>query len=153
MPYLVDTGVLLRFTNTQDPQHPVVKQTVEALVSRNEELYMTTQNAAEFWNVSTRPKSDNGLGLPHNTVTDLLAQTIEPMCTVLVERRTLYSELKRLLANYAVVGKQVHDARLVAMMLTWQIENVLTLNDRDFRRYEPEGITIVTPPSIAAAGP
>jgi predicted nucleic acid-binding protein len=153
MAYLVDTGVLLRFTNTQDPQHPAVKQAVEALVSQNEELYMTTQNAAEFWNVSTRPKSDNGLGLPHNTVTDLLEQTIESICTVLVERRTLYGELKRLLAEYAVVGKQVHDARLVAMMLVWQIENVLTLNDRDFQRYAQEGITVVTPASITSAGP
>lgn len=30
-------------------------------------------------------------------------------------------------------------------MLTWQIENLLTLNDRHFRRYEPEGITVATP--------
>jgi predicted nucleic acid-binding protein len=48
MAYLVDTGILLRFTNTQDPQHPSVKQAVEALVSQSEELYMATQNAAEF---------------------------------------------------------------------------------------------------------
>jgi hypothetical protein len=41
----------------------------------------------------------------------------------------------------------------VAMMLTWQIENVLTLNDRDFRRYEPEGIRTVTPAEVIAAGP
>jgi hypothetical protein len=61
--------------------------------------------------------------------------------------------LKRLIAKYAVSGKQVHDARLVAMMLVWQIEQVLTLNDRDFRRYEPEGITVVTPASITASSP
>jgi hypothetical protein len=61
--------------------------------------------------------------------------------------------LKRLIAKYAVSGKQVHDVRLVAMMLVWQIENVLTLNDRDFRRYEPEGITVVTPSTIASSNP
>jgi hypothetical protein len=82
-----------------------------------------------------------------------LEQTIEPICTVLVERRTLYSELKRLVTKYTVIGKQVHDARLVAIMLVWQIKNVLTLNDRDFSRYEPEGITILTPASIASPGP
>jgi hypothetical protein len=65
----------------------------------------------------------------------------------------VYGELKRLIARYGVVGKQVHDARLVAMMLTWQVENLLTLNDRDFQRYAPEGITIVTPASITPAGP
>jgi hypothetical protein len=34
------------------------------------------------------------------------------------------------------------------MMLAWQIENILTLNDHDFRRYEPEGIKIVTPADL-----
>jgi hypothetical protein len=131
----------------------MVKQAVESLVSAREELYMTTQNAAEYWNVSTRPRSDNGLELPPGTVTNLLEQTIEPICTLLVERRTLYSELKRLLNKYGVIGKQVHDARLVAMMIVWQIDNILTLNDRDFRRYEPEGIAIVTPASVVTPGP
>jgi hypothetical protein len=36
-------------------------------------------------------------------------------------------------------------------MLSWQVENVLTLNDRDFRRYEPEGITIVAPASLVTS--
>ena len=151
MAYLVDTGILLRFTNTQDPQHPAVRLDVEALVDRREELYVTPQNAGEYWNVSTRPISENGLGLPSASVTALLEQTLEPLCTVLVERRTLYSELKRLTAKYSVVGKQVHDARLVAMLLVWRIENVLTLNERDFRRYEPEGISIASPGSITRA--
>ncbi len=153
MAYLVDTGILLRFTNTQDPQHPLVKQAVESLVSAREEMYMTTQNSAEYWNVSTRPRSDNGLGLPPSTVKNLLEQTLEPICTVLIERPTLYGELKRLLAQYGVIGKQVHDARLVAMMLVWKIGNVLTLNDRDFQRFQPEGITIVTPASLLGSTP
>jgi hypothetical protein len=50
--------------------------------------------------------------------------------------------------EYDVIGKQVHDARLVAVMLAWQIENLLTLNDRHFRRFEPEGIAIVTPSDL-----
>jgi hypothetical protein len=36
--------------------------------------------------------------------------------------------------------------------VTWQIENVLTLNDRDFRRYETEGIVVVTPDAVTTAG-
>jgi hypothetical protein len=54
---------------------------------------------------------------------------------------------------YNVVGKQVHDARFAAMMLVWQVENLLTLNEHDFARYEPEGIKILTPASILASRP
>jgi hypothetical protein len=46
-----------------------------------------------------------------------------------------------------------HDARLVARMLVWQIENILTLNSRDFQRYQTEGINLVTPACIIARGP
>jgi hypothetical protein len=61
--------------------------------------------------------------------------------------------LKRLINTYDVIGKQVHDARLVAMMLVWQVENILTLNDRDFQRYAPEDISIVTPAFLSMPGP
>jgi hypothetical protein len=33
-------------------------------------------------------------------------------------------------------------------MLTWQVDNILTLNDRHFRRFEPEGINVVTPAEL-----
>jgi hypothetical protein len=36
------------------------------------------------------------------------------------------------------------------MMLIWQIENILTLNDRDFSRFMPEGIRILTPQDLVA---
>jgi hypothetical protein len=56
-----------------------------------------------------------------------------------------------LLAQYNVVGKQVHDARLVAIMRAWQIGSILTLNERNFRRFEPEGIVVLTPSSLTGS--
>ncbi len=145
MAYLFDSGILLRLVDTKDVQHSLVRSAVRSIGNQGEYVFIATQNVAEFCNVATRPVANNGLGLsPAETLT-LLKRDIEPICEVLAERETLYPELKRLIATYNVSGKQVHDARLVAMMLVWQIENILTLNDRDFRRYEAEGITIVTP--------
>jgi predicted nucleic acid-binding protein len=152
MAYLLDTGILLRVADRQDAQHELVSRAVRLLISHQEELVITTQNVAEFCNVATRPVVNNGLGLSPADAIKLLEDDIEPLCAILLETDELYDELKRLVDRYSVTGKQVHDARLVAMMLEWQIENVLTLNDRDFRRYAPEGITIVTPTSIASAG-
>lgn len=126
----------------------VVRQAIESLSVKKEELFITIQNVAEFWNVATRPATENGLGLPTATVCDLLERLIEPLRAVLFERDTLYTEFKRLALKYEVRGKQTHDARLTAQMLVWNVDKILTLNDRDFRRYEPEGIAVVHPDSL-----
>jgi predicted nucleic acid-binding protein len=153
MRYLIDTGILLRIIDEKDRRHLLVQSAFETLGSQRHDLYITTQNIAELWNVATRPIANNGLNLSPAIVSQLIQESIEPFCEVLTERDTLPVELRRLLVNYNVIGKQVHDTRLVAMMLTWQIPNVLTLNERNFRRFEPEGITIVTPESLGPPRP
>lgn len=152
MRFLLDSGILLRLVDEHDPQHDLVEQAVGILGNQGAELYITTQNIAEFWNVATRPKANNGLELPPSAVAQLFADAIEPLCVVLVERDTLHIEFKRLLTQYSVIGKQVHDARLAAMMLTWHVDRILTLNERNFHRFAPEGITAVSPVAVTAPG-
>ena len=152
MAYLRDTGILLRLINLRDSNHAEVENAVDSLIIRQEELLIATQNLAELWNVATRPIANNGLALLPVAVLQLYEDTIEPICSVVAELEAVHTIFRQLLTKYDVVGKQVHDARLVAMMLAWKIENVLTLNDRDFRRYEPEGITVVTPADIVRSG-
>ena len=153
MRYLLDSGILLRLADEHDSQHALVETAVGTLGNKGDELYITTQNVAEFWNVATRPAVNNGLGLPAATVAKLYEDTIEPICAVLVELDTLPAEFRRLLIQHSIVGKQVHDARLVAMMITWQIDNILTLNERNSRRFEAEGISVVVPGSLASSSP
>jgi predicted nucleic acid-binding protein len=153
MPYLLDSGILLRLLDDRDPKRPIVQAATEELGRKGAELFITTQNIAELWNVATRPTANNGLALPQSKVAEFIVRTIDPICAVVTEIDSSISAFRRLLTKYSVVGKQVHDARLVAMMLAWQIENILTLNDRDFRRFEPEGIRIVTPESLINANP
>jgi predicted nucleic acid-binding protein len=153
MSYLLDTGILLRMVDANDPQHAMAEQAVDTLIGRHEDLVITVQNIAEFWNVATRPVANNGLALPPAKVAQLYQETIEPICAVLTETDALQSEFRRLLISYQVIGKQVHDARLVAMMLTWQVDRILTLNERNFRRFELEGIVVVTPASFASSQP
>ena len=148
MAYLIDTGILLRLVDVNDRDHLSVRTAVRFLGDQQEGLFIATQNMAEFCNVTTRPIANNGLGLSPARAIEIFEADIEPICAILSEVEAVYVELKRLIAKYAVTGKQVHDARLVAMMLVWQIENVLTHNDRDFRRYEQEGIHIITPSTL-----
>lgn len=153
MRFLLDSGILLRLVDERDLQHDLVEAAVGMLGNRGDELYISSQNIAEFWNVATRPVANNGFGLPPTTVAKLFDDSIEPSCAVLAELGTLQVEFRRLLTKYSVVGKQVHDARLVAMMLTWQIDNILTLNERNFLRFVPEGIAVVSPASLISPGP
>lgn len=150
MAYLLDTGILLRFVDSRDGLHPTVVEALAKLGDRQETLVITMQNISEFCNVLTRPISANGMGLSPSDAIEFIERDIEPICTVVADLSDAYDELKHLIRIYQVSGKQVHDARLVAMMLAWQIDNILTLNDRDFRRYEAEGIKIVTPANLIA---
>lgn len=152
MSVLLDTGILLRLINEIDPLHADVERAVDSLIARKEDLLITTQNIAELWNVATRPVANNGLALSPAAIARSYDDTLEPVCAVLVETKFLPFVLRRLLTQYGVIGKHVHDARLVAMMLVWQVDSLLTLNDRDFHRYEPEGIKVVTPQSLASSG-
>lgn len=153
MSYLLDTGILLRLVDRQDPLHPEVVSAVKALIDAKQPLFTTNQNIAEFCNVATRPVANNGLGLPPIAAVNLLERIVEPLCAILLEGFSFYSILKHLIQQYSVRGKQIHDARLAAMMLVWRIDNILTLNDRDFRRFEHEGIRAILPGSVSAANP
>lgn len=150
MTFLLDTGVILRLADETDLLHQNVGDAVNALIIRGRDLFITTQNIAEFWNVATRPKENNGKALPPEAVARLFDETIAPACGILTESRKTPDEFKRLLVQYNVTGKQVHDARLVAVMLSWKIEHILTLNPRNFRRFEAEGISVIEPAAISS---
>ena len=145
MPVLVDTGILLRAFVKADPNCEPIRVALLKLRRQNEELIVAFQNVAEFFNVSTRPfSSRGGYGLPVKMV-QARVSFIERLCGRVSEDDQTYQQWKHLASKYDLAGVAVHDARLVAIMLTHGIQRVLTINDRDFRRYEPEGISAITP--------
>lgn len=50
--------------------------------------------------------------------------------------------------RFGVSGVKVHDARLVALMLTNDIVRILTFNAADFRRYQVLGIRAIDPGEV-----
>src|SRR3989304_4050886 len=111
-PYLLDTGILLRILDADDPLHKTVRQAVRLLRSQREQLRTTFQNVCEFWNVSTRPAtSRGGLGLDLATV-ERQAALIDRWCPVLVDTPAVYPTWRRLVSTHKVRGVAVPDARL-----------------------------------------
>jgi predicted nucleic acid-binding protein len=62
MSVLVDTNVLLRRTQPDHPSHEVAVDSLARLLAAGERVCFTLQNIAGFWNVTTRPLDNNGLG-------------------------------------------------------------------------------------------
>ncbi len=144
MIYLVDTNVLLGFSYWTDPRYPIVRPAVRELLTKGHQLQTTSQNFAEFWNVSTRPAPQNGFGRTPSGTNQLL-KYLEGLFPLLPDSADVYRVWRRLVVDYDVSGVQVHDARLVAAMVSHDVRHILTFNTADFNRYAPEGIIAVDP--------
>jgi predicted nucleic acid-binding protein len=146
MPYLFDTNIFLRLASTDDPARPVALHAFQELRKRRETLCYTPQVLAEFWSVATRaPAARGGLGLSP-AETERRARVIERYFHLLPDNLATYQEWRQLVALYAVVGAQAHDARLIASMKAYGISQLLTFNVEHFRRYRD--ITVIEPQQI-----
>ena len=149
MSFLVDTSVLGRLANRADEAHSIATQAVAELHRRGEALHLTGDNLIEFRNFATRPISANGLGLDSRAA-DALAKTFEESFPLLAETPEIFPKWKAIVGSLGVVGKQVHDARLVAVCLVHGITHLLTFNVVHFGRlasFSP-GIVVVKPTSV-----
>ncbi|HWG42473.1 MAG TPA: type II toxin-antitoxin system VapC family toxin, partial [Gemmataceae bacterium] len=131
MAHLVDTSVLARLANTADPFHVVAAQAVLELHRRGEMLHIAPQNLIEFRNMATRPKVVNGLGLSAVDA-EVKAAVFETTFPLLAETPDIYPAWKALVGGLGVIGKQVHDARLVAVCHVHAVTRLLTFNVAHF---------------------
>lgn len=149
MEILIDTGVLLRLTIPADPAHFEARNAVRILKARGDRLCSLLQNAAEFWNVCTRPASARGgYGLSVQE-TDRRLRLVERLVTFLPDTSATIQEWRRLVVVHSVRGVQVHDARIAAAMNAHGITHLLTFNSGDFKRFQ--GIIALSPQDVITA--
>ena len=146
--YLVDTNILLRLVQPDSPEYGTIRQCTDRLWERGADLFYTSQNLAEFWNVCTRPADRNGFGFSV-AETDERATLIESKFSLAADSEATHQEWRRIVVAAGVSGIQVHDARMVAAMRVHGIANLLTLNAKDFRRFS--GITVLSPDEVLAS--
>jgi predicted nucleic acid-binding protein len=149
MTYLIDTSILARLANSSDAYHLVATHAVLELHRRGEELMVAPQVLIEFRNVATRPVAVNGLGLSPVDVESLTA-TFESRFSLLPETPDIFPAWKTLVSALNVIGKQVHDARLVAVCHAHQVTHVLTFNVSHFNRLAGvgPGLVVVNPANV-----
>lgn len=149
MAYLIDTSILIRLANAADIRHAVAARAMMELHRRREMVHLTPQVLVEFRNVATRPVAVNGLGLPIMQA-EAEAAGFEAQFPLLAETPDIFPAWKALVGALGVIGKQVHDARLVAVCHAHRVTHLLTFNVSHFLRmagFGP-GITVVDPKSV-----
>ena len=142
---LADSGILIRYFQPADAAYIGIHATLSRLQSSGDELVIALQNVAEFWNVCTRPKTARGglgLSIPE---TSRRLQILKKRIPILSEHAGTYAIWRGLVVHHRVSGRQVHDARLAALMLAHGLTHIHTLNGPDFARFP--GITVIDPNS------
>jgi predicted nucleic acid-binding protein len=142
MAHLVDTSILARLANTADAYYAAATHAVVELHRRGEVLHITPQNLVEFRNAATRPTAANGLGLSAADA-EAKAAAFEAAFPLLAETPDIYPAWKALVGALGVIGKQVHDARLVAVCHVHAVTHLLTFNVAHFARLAGFGPGVV----------
>lgn len=136
----VDTNVLLRAFIDTLPLHEEAQQLILSQRQQGVELWVSRQVIREYLVNVTRPQQFmNPL-----TVSEVETQVeiIESLFQIADDTAQTTRQLVALLKDYAIGGKQIHDANIVATMLIYEIDRLLTHNIKDFRRFESQ-ITLI----------
>ena len=147
MNILVDSNILIRLTNAADPQHLLAADAADKLELGGNNLCIVPQNVYEFWSVATRPIANKGLGLSVVEVQSEVAR-FQRLFIFFEDRPAIFTTWENLVALHAIIGKNAHDARLVAAMAVHGITHLLTFNQQDFQRFT--NITVLTPADVMA---
>jgi predicted nucleic acid-binding protein len=149
MAYLIDTNILVRLANAADAQHSVASHAVLELHRQGEVLHLTPQVLIEFRGTATRPAAVNGLGLS-TAEAEAMATEFEATFPLLEENADIYPTWKAIVDGLGIIGKQVHDARLVAVCHANGVTHLLTFNVTHFARMATfgPGVVIVDPGSV-----
>ncbi len=131
---MVDTNVLVYATINEAPKCEEARQWIARLQNKNIQLCTTQQIYREYLVVLTR-----GVVFERSfTVTEALTalERIRPAFRELSPTGETFEELTTLVRRYAVSGKQIHDANIVAVLITYGIGALATYNQGDFQRFE-----------------
>jgi toxin-antitoxin system PIN domain toxin len=127
---MVDTNVLVYSTVTGNPWHQHARGWLTALRGQGSVLCVSPQILREYLVVLTR-----GQVFEVRFTVEQAVGTVEaflPRLRVFDETDSTAANLRDLVRRYQVRGKHIHDANIVATMMTHGLARLATYNQKDF---------------------
>ena|SRR5437016_5835975 len=145
MRVLVDTNILTRGVQPGHAQHAPALASMQVLKTQGKSLVIAAQSLYEFWVVATRPAAQNGLAM---TITETYQTVVKlrSQFEILYDSQLVLDRWFHLVVHYDVSGKPAHDARPAAVTEANGINEILTFNGGDFKRYA--WLTVYSPEDL-----
>lgn len=112
MRFFLDTGVLLWLLDPADLHHATIRESVHAIRAHGHSFQSVARNIAEFWNVSTCPRSARGGFGQSIETTDRRVRFLEYFGSTLQDTAAANAIWRELVATHQVSGVAVNEARL-----------------------------------------
>lgn len=132
-PIFIDTNVLVFATIPASPMHTAALAALHSIALAGVPAWISRQVVREFLVYLTRPGVLKAALAP--SVAAGQAANLTTIYRVADDTAGVTTRLLDLLRSVGAAGKQVHDANIVATMLSYGIPRLLTHNVSDFNRY------------------
>jgi predicted nucleic acid-binding protein len=143
----LDTNVLVFSNATQAPLHQTARQAIQQLVVAGNALWVSRQVLREYLATLSRSQQFSKPQPPEVLAADI--HYFQSHFLVAEDNLSVTERLLELIRQFPTGGKQVHDANIVATMLTYRIPALLTHNPGDFARFS----SLITVLPLATTAP
>lgn len=129
----IDTNILVSARILEAPDHDRARAHLERAFQELEPLRISRQVMREYLSVVTRPQTWSIAIAREDALADV--ERLTNSFEILEDGPGVTQSLLALCREFAVGGRQIHDANIVATMLAHGERRLLTFNSADFRRY------------------
>ena len=132
-PLFVDTNVLIYANVAKAPLHEQALNAIKSAHRAERPMWISRQVLREFIAARTRPQTFAQPSTPEAVIERV--RYLEERFQVADDTASVTVRLIKLMGDFKIGGKQVHDANIVATMLAYNIPCLLTHNVKDFERF------------------
>ena len=137
----VDTNILVYAAVSQAPFHAEARNAIRSRQEAGGKLWISRQVLREYLATLSRPQTFS-IPQPVNVLIKDI-QGFQDCFSIAEDGPAVTAKLLEVLGSFAIGGKQVHDANIVATMLAHDIHTILTHNTDDYARFA--GLITVVP--------